>query len=990
MDSQSINTPTEAAENLDKHADLVAGADEEEKLSESFKLRSTIASKATPENIENTTNSKYSTKTRNHISNNFEVQPYSPDPIKLTDTLNHTFAFESIGEDNYTIHDFQINENKRPSPIKTSLKTTSILEIDPEGYRNGSIFAKTPKKTDDLNPQSKGVIRRNTLLKFKNIFSSNPEDRVVSKVFELINDKAMPVEGDHEEVTTIKRKRKDQPMRLKQILQKHANAKKKNRPMEFVSLLTDIQRIKKGRFGRLRYRLLKLKRNLFFYSSETLQVKLKQTLAPMRPHTLFSFIWDAMTIVLIIVDLVLIPYFLSFGLQGVFENFEYIQLLFFIMDIALNFNKVYVYEGDLVTNRRMIAKKYLKGWFIIDLLVTFPYQNIPGAPEKTITGAKKDYYDKISKYSKFVRIIRLLRVVKLKKIVKNWEEYIGNSLFVNGIINLLNLSMTILFLAHWCACIWYSIGSSETKYSWLQDSNLSNESVADQYVASLYFAITTMLTVGYGDILPVNLEERIFTIFVMFLGGGVFGYALNSIANILQSLEDDKSKLRKRIYATAQYVKHQGVDKELQSEVKRYLDFMLIREDLNRTSEKAMLELLPAHLLNRINQQMNRKFVSENKILQDTFSEKVTHMIATKVQTRVCSPGEVIYGSDDTDFSIFYIFKGAVGLYFPKSATMLTSLKTSNHFGEKSFFSNLPRTIVSRSIDFCQLLFFKRDDLLEILKDFPFDGEVFHMKKDNIANYEKYSVLGSLCHICNESDHMEDTCPRILYRPDKYPVIKQHLDTERDFAKDFQRKRRNRFNALLNVEKLSGSAEKLFGLSMNHSGTYEDYRDIESPLSMHMQVPKLNGISNPNILRIPYMPLYIAPNNSIPEERESMPSVTTIEYLSPGRKRKITVRTTGKLDGGTMDRFPVSGSSPLFNLNPQGGTYQIIEERMDGSEPEDESTLEFDRARNYQLYFPHNNLSKLIETKQHKVLQKRLSDIEILKEHLARFFQAVE
>jgi hypothetical protein len=59
---------------------------------------------------------------------------------------------------------------------------------------------------------------------------------------------------------------------------------------------------------------------------------------------------------------------------------------------------------------------------------------------------------------RFIKILKLLRVAKLKLILLNLMEHLHISQSILGLLGFLKLSGIVLFIAHWCACLWHIVG----------------------------------------------------------------------------------------------------------------------------------------------------------------------------------------------------------------------------------------------------------------------------------------------------------------------------------------------------------------------------------------------------------------------------------------------------------------------------------------------------------------------------------------------------
>jgi hypothetical protein len=82
----------------------------------------------------------------------------------------------------------------------------------------------------------------------------------------------------------------------------------------------------------------------------------------------------------------------------------------------------------------------------------------------------------------------------------------------------------------------YLIGRREAWYhyqGWLLAYDLTQNSLTNKYFNSLYWSMTTITTVGYGDICVITLSERAYAIVFMIIAGSVFSVVLGSVCDII-------------------------------------------------------------------------------------------------------------------------------------------------------------------------------------------------------------------------------------------------------------------------------------------------------------------------------------------------------------------------------------------------------------------------------------------------------------------------
>ena len=183
-----------------------------------------------------------------------------------------------------------------------------------------------------------------------------------------------------------------------------------------------------------------------------------------------------------------------------FKVSEIITTVIFILDILYNFNKAYMgTDGKLVVSRRRIALNYIKCWFWIDLIASFPFFIFSTTSSGNISQGLKT-----TKILRVMNIVRLFRLAKLVKEIfpKNFQNK-KQKFFVKFKKNSERLavhSFIVLIICHLFGCIIYILPTEfSPDRNWVVLRELENHSAMEKYLFSMHWMIETIITVGYGE-----------------------------------------------------------------------------------------------------------------------------------------------------------------------------------------------------------------------------------------------------------------------------------------------------------------------------------------------------------------------------------------------------------------------------------------------------------------------------------------------------------
>ena len=441
-------------------------------------------------------------------------------------------------------------------------------------------------------------------------------------------------------------------------------------------------------------------------------------LNPRSPQMLY---WDALVGTFLLFTASFTPYEVAFMDDGdgvsitVDARFVINRIvdLGFLVDMVFNFFLPYQ-TGDyrVITNHRAIVRNYLFGWFPVDLISIVPYDLIGAMMQDDSLSNLK-----VLRALRLLRLAKLLRIIRLGRLFRRFEA----THEVNYAMLALNkFGFGILFLAHWMACLFYLIAATEAmEVNWVTgyfDVSADEASAIDKgslYIASLYFAVATLSTLGYGDVIPATNAERLYAVASTFIGGAVYAYLLGSVCSIITNLDEGSNTFYRQMDELNRFMTDKAITNELRVKLRDYFRFR--RNSRALVEWSGVMHLMSNALRQDVAEEVFGGWIRALPIFRDC-PKRLPAMLSAHLSSLVLSPHENLMANSARRDSLFIVEKGLVAHRgkIQERGSLLGIERIYKASGEL-LRSSPPAITLCHAVVLC----LQRDALLGVVAEFP-------------------------------------------------------------------------------------------------------------------------------------------------------------------------------------------------------------------------------------------------------------------------------
>ncbi|MDW7691318.1 cyclic nucleotide-binding domain-containing protein [Flammeovirgaceae bacterium SG7u.111] len=327
---------------------------------------------------------------------------------------------------------------------------------------------------------------------------------------------------------------------------------------------------------------------------------------------------------------------------------------------------------------------YLRYWLILDIIAIIPFKYLA--------------------YNPFFQLFMLVKIFKALRIMSRFRHYEVKRATELAICYLL---IWLIHISHWISCAWIYISGIRPEFD-----------ATSNYIRALYWSVTTLTTVGYGDITPdqYNNTQMIFTIFVEILGVAVYGYVIGNVAGIISKTDPAKAQYQHNIEKLTALIQYRQLPISLQGKIRDYYTYLWKKR--MGFNEMDFLEGLPDHLQKEVSLHLKKEIINKIPLFQfctDDFVKEISMHLVPEVVT----PEDRVFSYGDEGKEMYFVVKGELQVLSGDSGKEIDRLYEGDFFGEIALFLDATRSATIKAVTYCDLYKLRKVHFERIVHRYP-------------------------------------------------------------------------------------------------------------------------------------------------------------------------------------------------------------------------------------------------------------------------------
>ena len=415
-----------------------------------------------------------------------------------------------------------------------------------------------------------------------------------------------------------------------------------------------------------------------------------------RPNSLFKKIFDICLIFLFLYDVFINSWLNAYnnGELNYKYDFEiilnFIIEIFYIIDFLTGFFIAY-YNNDevLITKLDLIIINYLETWCFLDFIMCIPFDSILYFHSK----------NKIHKYSVslnnegniyyILTFIRKLKFIKLLSMDGNnyFLSYLNEFEFFIFYGNIYLYILIFIMLLHNISCIYIIIGKY-TFPNWIIQLGLNNDEFVKIYICSLYYIISTVTTVGYGDISTYTCNERLFGIILLIVGIMGYSLTLTNVSSYINKMNSKTEEFENKMKILKDIKENNSLlTLELYEKIRRHIKY----QNSEKVDTRLILDDLPLTLRNNLLLTMYDPVIKNFVFFKNLHYTDFIIQILLKFKPIIAGYGDILFKDGEFIEEVIFIKNGRVSLNVPINLYENYNFKTKDETNELGEFKNIQK-----------------------------------------------------------------------------------------------------------------------------------------------------------------------------------------------------------------------------------------------------------------------------------------------------------